>query len=285
MASNRSATIKLFLPFGDAKGVRTAEISNWSGKAIAAPRSDLDHFLAREELAHPGVYVLLGADPETGRPMAYVGEAESVADRIKQHKSKDYWNAAIAFVSKDENLTKSHIRYLEGRLIQIANSIGRYSIANNQASGSKLPESDLNDMEVFLERIAQLLPVLGSELLTPVVTAVQPADAPPMLTCKMKGATATGTRTPNGFVVMKGSTAVKQLRESAKTSGPWIISLRNQLIENGSLVEEGEFFVFTKDVEFASPSAAAAVIHAGNAAGPVAWKDSSGRTLKEIEGS
>lgn len=285
MAANKSATIKLFLPFGDAKGVRTAEISNWSGKAIAAPRSDLDHFLTREELAHPGVYILLGADPETGKPLAYVGEAESVADRIRQHKSKDYWNAAIAFVSKDENLTKSHIRYLEGRLIQNANSIGRYSIANSQASGSKLPESDLNDMEVFLERIAQLLPVLGSELLTPVVTTAQPADAPPMLMCKMKGAIATGTRTPNGFVVMKGSTAVKQLRESAKTSGPWIISLRNQLIENGSLAEECEFFVFTKDVEFASPSAAAAVIHAGNAAGPAAWKDSTGRTLKEIEGS
>lgn len=282
---NNSATIKLFLPFGEAKGVRTAEISNWSGKAIAAPRSDLEHFLAREELAKPGVYILLGADPENGKQMAYIGEAESVTDRIKQHKSKDFWNAAMAFVSKDENLTKSHIRYLEGRLIQTANSVGRYSIANNQASGAKLPESDLNDMEVFLERIAQLLPVLGSELLTPVVAIAQPIGAPPVLTCKMKGAIATGTRTPNGFVVMKGSTAVKQLRESTKTSGPWIISLRNQLLENGSLAEEKEFLVFTKDVEFASPSAAAAMVHAGNAAGPLAWKDPKGKTLKEIEGS
>lgn len=265
--------------------MRTAEISNWSGKSIAAPRSDLEHFLAREELAHPGVYILLGVDPESGKPLAYIGEAESVSDRIKQHKSKDYWNAAIAFVSKDENLTKSHIRYLEGRLIQIATAIGRYSIANSQASGSKLPESDLNDMEVFLERITQLLPVLGSELLTPVVAVVQPVGAPSMLVCKMKGAIANGTRTPNGFVVMKGSTAVKQLRDSAKTNGPWIITLRSELQENGSLVEQGEFLVFTKDVEFSSPSAAAAVIHAGNAAGPLAWKDSSGKTLKEIEGS
>jgi len=282
---NKSATIKLFLPFGDAKGVRTAEISNWSGKAIAAPRSDLEHFLAREELAKPGVYILLGADPDSGKQMAYIGEAESVADRLKQHKVKDFWNAAVAFVSKDENLTKSHIRYLEGRLIQIANSVGRYNVSNSQGSGSKLPESDLNDMEVFLERIAQLLPVLGSELLTPVV-AVEPASGTStVLTCRMKGSVATGARTPNGFVVLKGSTAVKQLRESAKTSGPWIINLRNQLLENGSLAEEGDYLVFTKDVEFASPSAAAAIVHAGNAAGPLVWKDASGRTLKEIEGS
>ncbi|TAN39948.1 MAG: GIY-YIG nuclease family protein [Nitrospirae bacterium] len=281
---NTSATIKLFLPFGDAKKVRTAELSNWSGKAIAAPRSDLDHLLAREELSKPGVYILLGEDPENGNLMAYIGEAESVVDRIKQHKSKDFWNSAIAFVSKDENLTKSHIRYLEGRLIQIANSIGRYVISNAQSSGARLPESDLNDMEVFLERIAQLLPVLGSELLTPVVSQAQRVDQG-MLTCKMKGAVATGTRTPSGFVVLKGSTAVMQIRESAKTSGQWVISLRNQLVQNGSLVEENGFFAFTKDVEFASPSAAAAVIHGGNAAGPIAWKDATGRTLKEIEGS
>lgn len=280
----KSATIKLFLPFGDAKGVRTGEISNWSGKAVAAPRSELEYFLAREELGKPGVYFLLGVDPDSGKAMAYIGEAESVTDRVKQHKAKDFWNSVVAFVSKDENLTKSHIRYLEGRLIQLASSVGRYVVTNSQGSGAKLPESDLNDMEVFLERIAQLLPVLGSELLTPVVAAPSAQEPQAALTCKMKGATATGIRTPNGFVVFKGSTAVKQLRESAKTSGAWIITLRDQLLQNGSLLEQGEFFAFTKDVEFSSPSAAAAIIHAGNAAGPIAWKNSEGKTLKEIEG-
>lgn len=278
---NKSATIKIFLPFGDAKGVRTAEISNWSGKAVAAPRSELEHFLAREELSKPGVYILTGVDPDTGKAMAYIGEAESVSDRVKQHKVKDFWNAAIAFASKDENLTKSHIRYLEGRLIQAALAVGRFVIANNQGSGSKLPESDLNDMEVFLERITQLLPVLGSEILTPVVAAASAVEKQILLSCKMKGAVATGFRTPNGFVILKGSSAVKQLRESADN---WITSLREQLVTDGSLTTSGEFFVFTKDVEFSSPSAAAAVVHAGNAAGPIAWKDASGKTLKEIEG-
>lgn len=155
---------------------------------------------------------------------------------------------------------------------------------NSQGSGSKLPESDLNDMEVFLERISQLLPVLGSELLTPVVVGPTSEDPYKLLTCKMKGAVATGMRTSNGFVVMRGSTAVKQLRESAKTSGPWIITLRNQLVESGSLVEAGDFLFFTKDIEFSSPSAAAAIVHAGNAAGPLAWKNSSGKTLKELDG-
>lgn len=115
-----SATIKLFLPRGDAKSLRTAEISNWTGKAISAPRTELDELLAREELDKAGVYILTGSDPQTNAPRAYIGEAEIIRDRLKQHKTKEFWVAAIVFVSKDENLTKAHVRYLEGRLLMEA---------------------------------------------------------------------------------------------------------------------------------------------------------------------
>lgn len=100
-----SATIKLFLPHGDPKRPRTAEISNWSGKAVAAPRTEFDALLDREEMGQSGVYVLTGSDRETGNPMAYVGEAEALRDRIKSHKAKDFWVSAVTFLSKDENLT------------------------------------------------------------------------------------------------------------------------------------------------------------------------------------
>src|SRR5258708_37433213 len=83
-----SATIKLFLPRGDAKSLRTAEISNWTGKAIAAPRTELDDLLLREELDKAGVYILSGVDPLSGSPLAYIGEAEVVRERLKQHKAK-----------------------------------------------------------------------------------------------------------------------------------------------------------------------------------------------------
>lgn len=79
-----SATIKLFLPRGDAKSLRTAEISNWTGKAVAAPRTELDELLAREELEKAGVYILIGSDPLTNAAHAYIGEAEIVRERLKQ---------------------------------------------------------------------------------------------------------------------------------------------------------------------------------------------------------
>src|SRR5258706_1041454 len=100
VAHMTSATIKLFLPRGDAKCLRTAEISNWSGKAVAAPRTEMDELLQREELDKPGVYILSGTDPTTGSPRAYIGEAEVIRERLKQHRTKEFWISAIVFVSK-----------------------------------------------------------------------------------------------------------------------------------------------------------------------------------------
>ena len=94
----KAVTIKVFLPHGDAKLLRTAEISNWTGKAIAAPRSQFEDLLAREELLKPGIYLLTGSDPNSGDPMAYIGEAEVIKDRIKSHTNKDFW---ITIRSKD----------------------------------------------------------------------------------------------------------------------------------------------------------------------------------------
>jgi hypothetical protein len=281
---NSAATIKLFLLLGDAKRLRTVEVSNWTGMAIAAPRSDLDQFLTRPELAKPGIYVLLGVDPEDGNLSAYIGEAEAVSNRVKQHKQNDFWNTAIAFVSKDENLTKSHVRYLEGRLIELAGKIGRYKLLNTQATSAKLPESDQSDMEFFLERVIQLFPVLGSDLLTPIAAQKETGGKQLIFRCKMKKAEAMGQRTPNGFVVFKGSTAVLEERASAGKQSPWTIKLRQRLRDDGTLVEQNGLLYFSRDAEFSSPSAAAAVIHGGSAAGPLAWKDDDGRTLKEVEG-
>ena len=126
-----SATIKLFLPRGDAKSLRTAEISNWTGKAVAAPRTELDELLNREELDKAGVYILTGTDPRNNAPHAYIGEAEVIRERLKQHKSKEFWVSAIVFVSKDENLTKAHVRYLENRLLVEAAHINRFALEQN----------------------------------------------------------------------------------------------------------------------------------------------------------
>jgi hypothetical protein len=277
-----SATIKLFLPRGDAKSLRTAEISNWTGKAVAAPRTELDELLAREELDKAGVYMLIGNDPHTNAPRAYIGEAEVIRERLKQHRTKEFWVSAIVFVSKDENLTKAHVRYLESRLLAEAAKVNRFTLEQNQAGGSKLPESDREDREVFLTRIRQLLPVLGSDILAPIAQPAAKAQPGGVLFCRIKGAEGRGQRTVNGFVIFRGSTAVLEERPSAENY-PYVIAQRKQLIAEGVLTEKDGFLVFTRDAEFSSPSAAAAVIHGGSANGLIAWKTDSGKSLKQLD--
>lgn len=279
-----SATLKLFLPFGDPRRLRTAEISNWSGKAIAAPRTDLEELLAREELGQAGVYLLLGTNADSGQPAVYVGEAEALGKRLKQHREKDFWNQVVVFFSKDDNLTRAHIKFLESALIKQARSTGRAEVSNDHDGGAKLPESDRADMEVFFEKISQLLPVLGSELLVPVDGAGDGASAEAVLTCEIRGHVARGRRTANGFVVLKGSQAVEEERPSAAERHPGVPRLRARLLEEGKLKRSKGVLLFTRDVEFTSPSAAGSVVHGGGANGLVVWKDAEGRTLKEIEG-
>jgi len=277
-----SGTIKIFLVHGDPKRLRTAELSNWTGKAVAGPRSEFENVIGREESQKSGVYFLTGVDPETGKSAVYVGEAECVRDRLKNHLGKDFWNQVVFFTSKDENLTKAHIRYLEGRLIEQAKQAARAIVTNGQSSGARLPESDREDMEIFLEKIHQLLPVLGVEVLVPTTSVTGGKTERESLSCEIKGLKASGHLTPNGIVVLEGSQCVLIERPSSQKY-PWPLNMRQRLKEEGVLIVEGDHLLFTHDTEFSSPSAAAAVIHGGHANGLTAWKNKDGKTLKELE--
>jgi len=277
-----TATLKLFLASGDPKRLRTAELSNWTGKAVAGPRVDFEKLLLREESRSTGVYFLTGVDPETNKNAIYIGEAESIRDRVKHHLSKDFWNHISFFITKDENLTKAHVKYLEGRLIDIARSTERAIVMNNQSSGAKLPESDREEMEVFLEKMRQVLPVLGVDAFVQRGTEQEDKDQEDVLFCKIKGLTAKGYLTPNGMIVLAGSQAVPEPRDSA-AKYPSVMVQRNRLIEDEVLIMQEEAYMFTKDVEFSSPSAAAAVIHGGSANGLISWVSTSGVQLKELQ--
>lgn len=127
----------MFLVDGSAGGLTTAEITNWTGKVVCAPRSYLAELLRRSEAERTGAYVLLGDDPDAlGGQRCYIGEADVIGSRLRQHagdqRGKDFWTRVLIITSKDDNLTKAHGRYLEARLIRMAAQAGRSRLRTAQ---------------------------------------------------------------------------------------------------------------------------------------------------------
>jgi hypothetical protein len=175
-------SVRLFLADGTPGGLLTAEIMNWTGHIVAAPRSDLAALLKRPETSRTGIYILLGDDPESvGGQVAYVGEGDDVGKRLYQHArtedqgGKDFWDRAIVVTSKDTNLTKAHARYLESRFITLGLQANRAKLANATAPEPiTLPEADVSDMEYFIDQARIVLPVLGVNIFrAAVVSAAQ----------------------------------------------------------------------------------------------------------------
>lgn len=286
-------TVKLFLVEGSPTGILAAEIMNWTGHVLVAPRSQTPDALKRPEAARTGVYLLTGEDPEhPSRLRVYIGEGDSVVDRIKAHakdSSKEFWTHAFIITSKDANLTKAHARYLESRIVEIAKAAGRAAVANGTEPAPKLlPESDVADMEFFLSQVQLVLPVLGLDVLRPKLSAagtgstLSAKQALEGLTLTLSspkhGAEARAVENEGELTVLAGSVATAKTFIANSYS-----ALRQSLIEDGSLVERtGQGLVFATDVNFDSPSAAAAVILNRNANGRVEWRlEGSGQTLKD----
>lgn len=284
MSQGRS--LRLFLVDGTPNGLLTAEIMNWTGHVLTGPRSKLAELVQRPECARTGVYFLIGPDPDNNlRSRVYIGESDDVAKRLKSHNrpeeagGKDFWERVCLVTSKDQNLTKAHVKYLESLLIGIAGNLGRCELVNGTAHEYiSLPESDRADMAFFLEQIRTVLPVLGfdflRELTKPSTPATASTEAPitrsPHFTLEVPryGISAQGQEVDGEFFVLKGS----------KARAEWVGTERGyqglfkQLVDEGVLVADGaKHLVFSDDYAFSSPSAAAAVVCGRAANGRTSW--------------
>ncbi|MDT3844257.1 MAG: GIY-YIG nuclease family protein [Bacillota bacterium] len=272
-------TIELFLVNGTADSLITAELSNWNGKAIKIPRTEVQD-CERDDIRGAGVYFLF-CKKEDGDDAVYIGEAESVLDRLKQHlrdyqtdKEEYYWNTAVVFVGRD--LNKALIRYLEDRLVKMARECDRYKVlTKNTYSKTVMKESQIATMEEFIENIRTLIATLGYNVLTAMPKA---ADDTKYLYCKGSGAHATGFISVNGITVLKGSLVSESTTPSFETRGKSYFKLRKKLEKDGTIQNR----VFQKDYEFNAPSAASAVVMGRTSNGNVDWKDENGVRLKEL---
>ena len=189
----------------------------------------------RPEFDRTGVYILTGPAETSGLLWVYVGESESIRARLVQHAGqKEFWTQAVFFVSKDDDLNKAHVQYLEARLLEMAREVKRCELDNgNEPNKPSISEADTQYMEGFLDELLVCLPVLGiSVFLKP----ERPAESAARLFLKLRDIEASGYKTADGFVVVAGSTA--NLDEVPSLDAA-TTALRKSLVERAILVPDG----------------------------------------------
>jgi hypothetical protein len=275
----KGRSVKLFLAEGSATGIVTAEIINWTGHTLAAPRTRLDAALKRDELKRTGIYILYSDSFGGDLPAVYVGEGDDISTRLRSHSrdsGKDYWDRFIAVTSKDMNLTKAHVKYLEGRLITLLIEAKKCELQNKtEPSFDRLPEADISDMESFLEELQLVLPVVGVDFFRkPQVKRIETAgyEEPQIrfvVQHAAKGIGATAVEADGEFVVLAGATG--SLIEAASFNDK-IKYLREQALESGRAIKvDDKTFQLTQDIAFTSPSAAAVFLFGTSRNGRTDW--------------
>lgn len=294
-------SIRIYLKEGSVTGIKFAEVVNQTIQSLSCPRTKISelnkHF--PKEINTQGVYFLIGFEEGTGKQVVYIGEAENVWDRLKNHDlKKDFWNEVIVFTSKDDNLTKSHIKYLESRVVEITNEIKRYGLKNgNNPTLSSLPLPDKDAMEEYLSNIKILTGTLGHKFLEDPIAIKNISEINASITAatenniiintngelelslNISGIKASAIQTNEGLVVLEGSQA-----SNNPTKNYGYRTLRDNLLSERVIKSNSDGGLsFTRNYLFNSVSAAAAVILGYSVNGRNVWKNNEGKSIKEIE--
>lgn len=268
-----SKTITTYLIEENPKGTQYVFISNSLCKMYIIPRSNLIILNEREELQKPAFYILLGEDGNT-KPKAYIGETENFKERVRDHDNKKtFWQKALVFVSRDEDMTKADVQYLEYRAIAEAKESNAFVLDENKQmpKAPNLPEYQKDTMAKFFEDVKFLTSFMGCNIFERIEAKVQH-----LFYTHGRGCNAKGVYTSLGFTVLKGSIIAKD----AVSSFRWMEN-RNRLIKEYSSIKEGKL-VLDSDKTFSSPSTAADFCIGGSCNGWIVWKDKDGQTLDSV---
>lgn len=266
-------TVTTYLVDGDPKGTQYAFISNKICQMYVVPRSDLSYLNEQEKLHKPAFYILIGED-ETTKPQAYIGETENFRERVKDHENKkSFWQKALIFVSKDADMTKVDVQYLEHKAIAEAKKSNTFILNENKQvpKAPNLPEYQRDTMDEFFEDIKFLASFIGCNIFE----ITKPKEEH-LFYVKGRGCDAKGFYSSSGFTVLKGSI----IAEKSTPSFHWKEKREKLISEN--VAKKGLALIVTSDIPFSSPSTAAMFCLGRSANGWDEWKDKEHITLDAI---
>ena len=266
-------TVTTYFIDGTPKGTQYSFISNKICQMFVVPRSNLSYLNEQEKLQKPAFYILIGENEAT-KPQAYIGETENFKERVKDHDNKKgFWQKALIFVSKDEDITKADVQYLEHKAIDEAKKANTFVLSENKQvpKAPNLPEHQRDAMDEFFEDIKFLVSFMGYNIFD-----ILQRKEEHLFYTKGRGCKASGYYNSSGFTVLKGSI----LANNCVTSFNWK-EKREKLIKEYATFENGNW-VMNSDKTFSSPSTAADFCIGSSNNGWLVWKDMDNKTLDSV---
>ena len=266
-------TVTTYLIDGDPKGTQYAFISNKICQMFVVPRSNLSYLNTQEKLQKPAFYILLGEDEAT-KPQAYIGETENFRERVKDHDNKkSFWQKALIFVSKDADMTKADVQYLEHKAIAEAKKANTFVLSDNKQTpkAPNLPEYRQDSMDEFFDDAKFLASFIGYNIFE-----ISQPKAEHLFNIKSRGCDANGFYNSSGFTVLRGSVIAKTMTPSFN----WKEKREKMVLEYTT--EKDDKLIMTSDKTFSSPSTAADFCLGRSANGWTEWKDKDGNTLDSV---
>lgn len=297
-------TIQIYLPRGNPRGLRIAEMTTRTVRLIEIPRIHINDFFAMPEANQVGLYFLISDTDSVEKPQLYIGQTGDLKARLNQHHKKEFWTRAFVMLSTNNTMTQTHALYMEHKAIATAIEVGRYEIKNgNNGNRPHTPDPLKADCEELFYTLDVLLSTLGQPIfetlsinenilyadeLKPTIDnrvienieISSPKTAQPLLYYKVKDADAQGYYNDDGFVILAGSS----IRQAQTPSLPLIITkLKERLLNDGKLIAiNDKSYKLIENQIFKTPSAAGQMVSGRSSNGWSEWKNSAGQTLSEI---
>lgn len=298
-------TIQIYLPKGNPRGLRLAEMTTRTVRLIEIPRIHIDDFFEMPEANQVGLYFLIGETESTEKPLLYVGQTGDLKRRLNQHDDKDFWTRAFVMLSTNNTMTQTHALYMEHKAIVTAIQVGRYEIKNgNNGNKPHTPDPLKADCEELFYTLDVLLSTLGqpifeslsikendnltnqssSSIGIPLISNVEISSIddsqPTLFYYDAKDSDAQGYYDDDGFVILAGS-LIRQAQ--AISAPPFITKLKENLLNNGKLIAiDNKSYQLTENQLFKTPSGASSLVSGRSTNGWIEWKNEAGQTLSDI---
>lgn len=287
----KGRSLELFFVDGNPDGMLTAEVFNWTGHVLRIPRTQLAEGLKRAEARQTGVYILIGEDDDG--EMAYVGEAEDMANRLASHsRQKDWWDQAILITTAGDSLHKAHVRFLERRLVDIATDAAKVRLENgNNPGGASLNEAATANMESFLDTLKMVLSAIRVDAFSTEKrngflklpnSETRDVGVYFEMTLAKHGIKAKAKLVGEELIVLKGSTCRHKWIGKREHHASYA-KRHSEMVAKGIIVVENNIGVFKENFAFSSPSGAAAIIAGRASNGRTNWRTADGKTYADWE--